>query len=246
MPRRTLIAVAASLAALAGTGAAQAAPTLSTTDRLDDRRYVAAGERAYVVGSEAGRFPASGWHIRGEMGGIWTPPIKLVDGVWFALDGEWVGPAQRFTSGWGHVAMDLPAPAGLEARRVEFVPDGRRAALIGLRLRSTGGERSVDVTVDAHSELIGAYPWGWTVPAAGEFNQPDTAAVDGGRLRFTDPRDWAAFVGTREQPVETATGPGFRGPQDPPWSRAPATAPRPSTATTAWPARAPAGSCATS
>ena len=216
MPRRTLIAVAASLAALAGTGAAQAASTLSTSDRLDDRRYVASGERAYVVGSEAGRFPASGWHIRGEMGGIWTPPIKLVDGVWFALDGEWIGPAKRFTSGWGYVAMDLPAPAGLEARRVEFVPDGRRAALIGLRLRSIGGERSVRVTVDAHSELMSAYPWGSTVPAAGEFNQPDTAAVDGGRLRFTDPRDWAALVGARERPVQTATGPGFRGPQDPP------------------------------
>jgi hypothetical protein len=204
------------VAALAGAGAAEAASTLSTSDRLDDRRYVASGERAYVVGSEAGRFPASGWHIRGEMGGVWTPPIKLVDGVWFALDGEWIGPAKRFTSGWGYVAMDLPAPAGLEARRVEFVPDGRRAALIGLRLKSTGGERSVDVTVDAHSELIGAYPWGWTVPAAGEFNQPDTAAVDSGRLLFTDPRDWAALVGADEQPVQTATGPGFRGPQEPP------------------------------
>ena len=38
--------------------------------------------------------------------------------------------------------MDLPAPAGLGARRVEFVPDGRRAALIGLRLRSTGAARA--------------------------------------------------------------------------------------------------------
>ncbi len=215
MPRRTFIAVAAAVAALAGSGGAQAAPTLSTSDRLEDRRYVAAGERAYVVGSEAGLFPASGWHIRGEMGGIWTPPIKLVDGVWFALDGNWIGPAKRFTSGWGYVAMDLPAPAGLEARRVEFVPDGRRAALIGLRLRSKRGERRVKVSVDTHSELIGAYPWGWTVPAAGEFNQPDSAAVAGGRLEFTDPRDWTAVVGARQRPAGTTTGPDFRGPQDP-------------------------------
>ena len=136
MLRRKLIAAAVLVTALIGAGAAQAATTLSVSDRLDDRRYVAAGERAYVVGSEAGDFPASGWHIRGEMGGIWTPPIKLVDGVWFALDGEWIGPATRFTSGWGYVAMDLPAPSGLDVRRVEFVPDGSRAALIGLRLRS--------------------------------------------------------------------------------------------------------------
>ncbi|MEA2455692.1 MAG: hypothetical protein QOI45_1954 [Thermoleophilaceae bacterium] len=225
MPRRKLTAVAASLVVLAGAGAAQAASTLSTTDRLADRRYVAAGERAYVVGSEAGRFPATGWHIRGEMGGIWSPPIKLLDGVWFALDGKWTGPATRFTSGWGYIAMDLPAPAGVEARRVEFVPDGRRAALIGLRLRSTGGERRVSVTVDAHSELLSAYPWGSTTPTAGDFNLPDSASADG-HLLFRDQgrppvanaesHDWAALVGARERPAQTATGPGFRGPQDPP------------------------------
>jgi hypothetical protein len=226
VPRSKPIAVAAALAVLAAAGAAQAASTLSTSDRLGDRRYIAAGERAYVVGSEAGRFPASGWHIRGEMGGIWSPPIKLLDGVWFALDGNWTGPATRFTSGWGYVAMDLPAPAGLEARRVEFVPDGRRAALIGLRLHSTGAERRVEVTVDAHSELMSAYPWGSTTPSAAEFNLPDGASADGARLLFRDQgqppvanaeaHDWAALVGAREQPDHTATGPGFRGPQDPP------------------------------
>jgi len=68
-------------------------PTLSTTDRLDDRRYVATGDRAYVVGTEAGRFPAMGFHTRGEMGGIWSPPIKLLDGIWF-------GWSRRFPGGW--------------------------------------------------------------------------------------------------------------------------------------------------
>jgi hypothetical protein len=214
VPRSKLIVVAAALlAALAGP--AEAAPTLSTSDRLDDRRYVVAGERAYVVGSQAGRFPAAGWHIRGEMGGVWAPPRKLLDGLWFAIDGDWIGPATRFTSGFGHVAMDLPAPPGLQARRVELVPDGRRAALIGLRLRSTGPRRTVDVSVDAHSELIGAYPWGETTPTAGEANGQDAAAVEGGRLVFTD-GEHAAFVGAARQPVGTATGPGFRGPQDPP------------------------------
>jgi APA family basic amino acid/polyamine antiporter len=71
-------------------GAAQAAPhELSTSDRLQDRREVAAGTRAYSIGFEDGRFYANGWHITGEMsGGVWTPPIKLVDGVWFGIDGQ--------------------------------------------------------------------------------------------------------------------------------------------------------------
>ncbi len=224
--RRTLISVLAAglLLTLTGTAAA-ATPELSVTDRLDDRRYVVSGSRGYVLGSEAGRFPASGWHIRGEMGGVWTPPMKLLDGIWFALDGEWIGPATRFTSGYGHVRMDLPAPAGLEARRVEFVPDGSRAALIGLELRSTGAARTATVTVDAHSELMSAYPWGWTTPSASTFNLPDSGAFEGGRLVFreqgtppvanAEAHDWAAVVGAARSPLGGETGPGFRGPQEP-------------------------------
>ena len=43
------------------------------------------------MGDETGLYPASGWHIRGEMGGFWTQPIKLLDGLWFGLDGKWLG-----------------------------------------------------------------------------------------------------------------------------------------------------------
>ena len=102
-------------------------PTLSVSDHLDDRRYVTTGSRGYVVGTEAGRFPAMGWHIKGEMGGIWSPPIKLLDGLWFGIDGEWLGQASTFTSGYGFVQMGgIEAPEGLTVRRTEFVPDGRR------------------------------------------------------------------------------------------------------------------------
>ena len=111
MLRKTLIGLALLLAAAAP---ASAAPELSVSDRLDDRRYAAIGTRAYSVGTEAGRFPAMGFHTRGEMGGIWTPPLKLLDGLWFAVDGQPVGPATRFSSGYGYVTMDLPAPAGLQ------------------------------------------------------------------------------------------------------------------------------------
>lgn len=213
MRRMLLVAVAL---VLIGASAAQAAPTLSTSNRLDDRRYVASGSRGYIVGSEAGRFPASGWHIRGEMGGVWTPPLKLLDGIWFGLDGEWIGPATRFTSGFGYSRMDLPGTKGLELTRTDFVPDGRRAALFGLTLRSTGGRQTPTITVDAHSELMGAYPWGWTTPSAAASNEQDSAAVEDGRLVFSEQRGWAAVVGAREQPLDAVTGSGFRGPQEPP------------------------------
>jgi hypothetical protein len=219
-------AVAAGLCLLAtiGGGAAQAAPELSVSDRLEDRRYVASSERAYVVGFQDGRFYANGWHISGEMGGVWSPPIKLVDGVWFAVDGEWVGPASEFRSGWGYAELDLPETAGLELERTDFAPDGRRAALFGLRITNPGAARTVEVAVDAHSELMGAYPWGFdnVVPNASD-NLADTAAFDGRRLVFREQgalphpnaseHDWAALVGSDREPVGGESGPGHRGDQ---------------------------------
>lgn len=55
---------------------------LSESTRLDDRRALVTGDRGYMMGDTAGLYPACGWHIRGEMGGFWSPPIKLLDGIW--------------------------------------------------------------------------------------------------------------------------------------------------------------------
>ncbi len=199
-------------------------PTLSVSDQLDDRRYVATGTRGYVVGTEAGRFPAMGWHIQGEMGGIWSPPIKLLDGLWFGVDGEWLGEATRFTSGYGFVQMDgIDGPEGLAVRRTDFVPDDKRGALVGLELTSPT-DRQISLAVDAHSELMSAYPWGWTTPSASDYNLQDTSAYADGRLEFreqgkphvnAEAHDWAAVVGSQLSPTGHATGEDFRGPQEP-------------------------------
>jgi len=78
------------------------------SSRLQDRRGVAAGQRSYVQGYADGRFYANGFHISGEMGGIWAPPPKLADGVWFGIDGAWVGQAARFASGYGYTRFQFP------------------------------------------------------------------------------------------------------------------------------------------
>jgi hypothetical protein len=176
------------LAVLITGGVAQAAaPEPSTTSRLQDRREVAAGTRAYSIGFEDGRFYANGWHITGEMGGVWTPPLKLVDGVWLGIDGQWVGPATRFSSGWGYTRYDLPDTAGLQVERTDFVPDGRRAALFGFKLTNGGTARTVQLSVDAHSELMGQYPWGFSgvTPNASD-NIADEGSFNGQDLVFTD------------------------------------------------------------
>ena len=54
------------------------------------------------------------------MGGIWSPPLKLLDGIWFGVDGVSLGQAQRFTSGWGYARMAVPGRAGLSVERTDF------------------------------------------------------------------------------------------------------------------------------
>jgi hypothetical protein len=222
------IAVAGALLAVAlAPGVAQAAPELSVSERLEDRRYVAAGERTRVIGFEDGRFYANGWHIAGEMGGVWSEPLKLVDGVWFGIDDQWIGPATRFTSSWGYTRMDLPATAGLQLERTEFAPDDRRAALFGLKMTNPGtSDRSVTVKVDAHSELLTEYPWSFDNTPHARDQLPDTASFDGEALVFRDQgrlphpnapvHDYAALVAADRDPVAGETGASpteYRGPQ---------------------------------
>jgi hypothetical protein len=223
----TIVALAAAALSTGASGHPKTtqAQELSISDRLADRRYVASGTRAYVVGSEDGLFPAMGWHIRGEMGGFWSPPLKLLDGIWFGIDDAWIGPATRFSSGWGYVRMSLPGPRGLRITRTDFAPNGRRAVLVGLRLSGRRAQRFT-LRVQAHSELMSAYPWGWTNPSQATFNLPDQASFDGGRLVFretgtpphpnAEPHDWAAVVGSSLTPSGGTVGSDFRGPQEPP------------------------------
>jgi hypothetical protein len=194
-------------------------PELSETTRLADRRALVTGDRTIAMGDANGLYPASGWHIRGEMGGIWAPPVKLLDGIWFAVDGSWLGadtPAARYTAGWGYQRFAYQ-PAGVAVDRVDFAPDGVGATVIGLTLRSPSA-RTVDLAMDAHSELMTSYPWGWTTPSAGQANLPDTGSTVDGKLVFREQgagHDYAAVVGASARPVSSALGPNHRGPQDP-------------------------------
>ncbi|MEV0789626.1 glycogen debranching protein [Kribbella sp. NPDC050459] len=239
--RRTAgIALLAAATVLAGTASAIAGPAagsstttavatggseLSETTRLTDRRSLVVGDRAYAMGDESGLYPAAGWHVRGEMGGFWSQPIKLLDGIWFGLDGNWLGkqmPAAKYTSGHGYSRIDYSG--AVNVRRTDFVPDGIRATLVGLTLSSSTA-KTVTLDVDAHSELMQSYPWGWTTPSAADANLPDTGDFTGSALRFREQgtptypnaaaHDYAAFVGSSLRPSDHQLGPDHRGPQSP-------------------------------
>jgi hypothetical protein len=213
---------------LGGASAQAATSELSTNSRLQDRREVVAGQRSYAEGFQDGRFYANGWHITGEMGGVWAPPVKLVDGVWFGIDDNWIGQATKFTSGRGYTRYTLPDTGELKLQRIDFAPDANRAVLFGLRMSNPGPAKTLNVEVDAHSELMGAFPWGFSglVPNASD-NLADHGSYDGSALLFTDDgslgngtsvHHYAALVGSNQSPASgeaAATGGDYRGPQSP-------------------------------
>ena len=199
-------------------------PELSETSRLSDRRFVVTGDRAWALGAADGSYPAAGFHTRGEMGGYWLPNLKLLDGMWFNINGDWIGKATKTTSGWGYVRADLPTTHGVSASRTDFVPRGVSGALVGLTLRSER-TRTITLRADAHSELLSSYPWGETKPSQTLVNLADSVSVRGKHLLFRDrgtpkspnfeSHDWAAAFGSDLSPFATKTGKDFRGPQDP-------------------------------
>src|ERR1700761_4788610 len=171
-----VLGTAVALCAVAPSVASPPDNGLSETTQLGTRRFVVTGDRAYEVGAEDGTYPATGWHIRGEMGGFWSQPIKLLDGVWFAADGTWLT-ASKFTEHPGYTTMTLAGPGGMSIQRTDVVPDGGRSVLVGLRIPAGAG--TVRLTVDAHSELLSAYPWTSTTPSQATANNPDTGSFDG-------------------------------------------------------------------
>ncbi len=203
--------LATAASAVPGAGAA---PTISATSQLSERRFVAAGTEAYVVGVEDGTFPPIGWHTTGQMGGVWAPPIKLLDGLWFGLSGSWLDSASTYTSGPGFVRLAFPVTDGLQPTLTEFAPDGLRTVLFGLTLVPVNGSAAtVTVTADAHSQVAAAYPWSSTTPTFDQFNNQNTVSARNGVIQFNQEQTpWYADVGSAVSPSGTATGSGYWGP----------------------------------
>lgn len=123
-------------------------------ERLTDS-YIAAGDCAYLIGAQDGSFPDLGWHVPGEMGGLWAHPIKLLDGFWLRIGNEWLTQATRFISGpfWNEHHYELE---GLQVVRRQFVPDGEQAIVLRYTFRSAE-RRSLDLRFLARTDLQGVW-----------------------------------------------------------------------------------------
>lgn len=76
--------------------------------------YVTGGDRLYSIGAQAGGFPAIGFHVEGQMGGIWQQPIKLLNGYWLTVRDAKMGP-KGFRTAMGTKDMGLKTLTGKDA-----------------------------------------------------------------------------------------------------------------------------------
>ena len=120
---------------------------------------VTAGNRVYLVGHQDGSFPELGWHITGEMGGIWDHPIKLMDGFTadithsdktYTLDQA----AQFINYPFANVHKYAFPDLRLTAERWQFVPDDTEGILVQYQLHNTGAKaQSFDFTFTGYADL---------------------------------------------------------------------------------------------
>ncbi|WP_159468510.1 GH116 family glycosyl hydrolase [Dyadobacter sp. 3J3] len=107
--------------------------------------YLTAGDRVYMVGHQDGTFPDLGWHVAGEMGGIWDHPIKLIDGFTASIliDNQSVclNKADTFINyPYANKHIFISGLKDLKAERFQFVPDGKEAVVVEYSFTNTSSE----------------------------------------------------------------------------------------------------------
>jgi len=121
-------------------------PNIKGTKDYSNSPYVTAGNRVYMVGHQDGTFPPLGWHIKGEMGGIWNHPIKLMDGfeVELSLDENTfsLNNASEFINyPFANKHIFELKEKNLVIERIQFVPDHVQGILIQLVIQNNNSEK---------------------------------------------------------------------------------------------------------
>ncbi len=123
----------------------------SKRDRLADP-YLTPGDRAFVIGAQDGSFPDLGWHVPGEMGGVWTPPLKLLDGFWLRVNGHWPVTAEEYSTGPCTTRHEYVLESDLHVTRTQFAPDGEPGVVVRYEFRAPTAQ-PVQVRFLARSDL---------------------------------------------------------------------------------------------
>lgn len=167
--------------------------------------YLTPGDKAYMVGHQDGSFPDLGWHVTGEMGGVWTHPIKLMDG--FGASIKWdettycLDQADAFVNYpfYNEHQFEIAA-AGLKVNRFNFAPDGQKAIYIAYEIVNTANEkRTFTFFFNGFVDLRPV----WLGERSGMIDAPDKAEfnVSTGLIEARDEQnEWHVVYGSFSPP----------------------------------------------
>jgi hypothetical protein len=191
-------------------------------ERDAQRLYALCGTRLYCVETLTGTFPDVGWHQPGEMGGIWSPPIKLLDGYWVGLrrpggDPVWLTRPLSWQLGPDGATFRYEVPAlGVHVVRQAWIAPDQPVLVIDVTITTEGDSPGrLECGVVLRSDLHGP----WFSERVGWADGQDAAryAEDLRAVVVTNPAnpDWMVCAGTGEAPASHTLGPAIYGPERP-------------------------------
>ncbi|MFT4860579.1 MAG: glycogen debranching enzyme [Algoriphagus sp.] len=166
--------------------------------------FTAAGDRLYLIGNQDGSFPDMGWHVEGEMGGIWMHPIKLMDGFTVSISsGETsicLDEGKSFTNYPMANAIEFDASnLGLEINRLHFVPDGRQGMVVLFQIKNVDkSEKPIQFQFNAYVDLMPV----WLGERTGMIDSTDVISFDDQTQTFTGKdlgNNWFAVWGSSKE-----------------------------------------------
>ena len=124
-----------------------------------DSPFLSAGKRLYVVGHQNGSFPDLGWHLKGEMGGVWLHPIKLLDGYHAEIINnsgkECLIKADQFINyPIGSQQQFNLSNSGVIISQFHFVPQNKNGLIVAYQIENTQAyENQFTFSVNASIDL---------------------------------------------------------------------------------------------
>ncbi|MBW3469225.1 glycogen debranching protein [Arthrospiribacter ruber] len=163
--------------------------------------FVTAGDRVYMVGHQNGTFPDLGFHVEGEMGGIWNHPIKLMDGFTAAI----ISGNQAYCLDKADEFINFPVAnkhvftssvPDLEIQRFQFVPDGKEGMVIEFEVKNVGdSKKSINFEFTGYTDLMPA----WLGERVGMEDHEDILTFDEKRQAWMgkdEGNDWYVLFGS--------------------------------------------------
>jgi hypothetical protein len=203
------------------------------------RWYAVTGRRMYSIATLDGQFPDVGTHQPDEMGGVWAPPIKLLDGYWLGLRVnsrptgwlQWPGrraaerPVTWLTSAatWriapDGMTLGYRSPVlGLQVQRREWIVPDESVLVVDVTLSQLDGatwhkpfgiECGLYVRSDLHGVWLSEERLGWIDGADQATYDDDLAAA----IVVDALHPWAVCVGATTAPIGQEVGEEVWGPE---------------------------------